>query len=88
MENKELILSILKEYYNQGDDYFSGEEKDYSWASYSNDYPMQHGYGLEIRLYKSTNKIRAYRRNYRERFCEQKLNEILNNNATRIIRKI
>ena len=77
MENKELILSILKEYYNQGDDYFSGEEKDYYWASYSNDYPMQHGCGVQIRLYKFTNKIRAYQHGYRYKLPEQKLNELL-----------
>lgn len=74
---KEKILQILKQYYFQGDDYFSGEEPDYYWACYSNDYPMQHGYGIEIRLYKSNNKIRAYQRGYRYKLPEEKLNQIL-----------
>ena len=38
---------------------------------------MQHGYGIEIRLYKSTNKIKAYQHGYRHKFPEQKLNELL-----------
>ena len=75
--SKELTLQILKEYYFQGDDYLCGEKNDYYWASYSNDYPMQHGHGIEIRLYKSTNKIRAYQHGYRHKLPEQKLNELL-----------
>jgi hypothetical protein len=75
--SKNLVLDILKEYYNQGDNYYCGEESDYYWASYSNDYPMQHGYGIEIRLFKSTNKTRAYQRGYRYKLPEDKLNQIL-----------
>ena len=72
-----ILLDILKKYYFQGDDYFSGETNDYFWASYSNDYPMQHGYGIEIRYYKLTNKLRAYCRGYREKYHEYKLNKML-----------
>jgi len=75
--SKEIILSILKEYYSQGDDYISGETPEYYWACYSNDYSMQHGYGIAIRYYKSSNKIRAYQNGYRYKNPEQKLNEIL-----------
>ena len=62
--SKELTLQILKEYYFQGDDYLCGEKNDYYQVSYSNDYPMQHGYGIEIRYYKTTNKISIIRGNF------------------------
>jgi hypothetical protein len=75
--NEDIILSILKEFYPQGDDYFCGETDDYFWALYSNDYPMQHGIGIEIRCYKKSNKIRSYQNGYRYKLPEDKLNEIL-----------
>ena len=74
---KEVILEVLKKYYPYGDDYSCGENNHYYWAQYFNDYPMQHGYGIEVRLYKATYKFRSYKEGYRYRLPEEKLNEIL-----------
>jgi len=74
---EEMLLEILKEYYSQGDDYCFGETETYYYAFYVNDYPMQHGYGIEIRYYKQNKKLRAYRNGYRYRFAESQLNKIL-----------
>jgi hypothetical protein len=48
---KEFLLKITKECYNQGDYYFAYQTKKGDWIfGYTNDYPMQHGDGIRIRL--------------------------------------
>ena len=53
-KEENLALSILKEVYPHGDDYYSGENDNECWASFSNDYPLQHGTGWGLRINKKT----------------------------------
>lgn len=47
---EEILISIVKEYYSQGDDYFAFKKKGHWIFGYSNDYPMQHGQGKTFKL--------------------------------------
>lgn len=50
-EIKVFLIKLTKEFFNQGDSYFAYEVKNRNWEfGYSNDYPMQHGDGCEMKL--------------------------------------
>lgn len=61
--NNNLALKVLKKVYSQGDDYSASETRDKWKASFSNDYPLQHGTGWSIEIdknnftYKVTKKV-------------------------------
>ena len=45
---KEKLLEIFKQRYSQGDSYYCYQSKKRNWVvGYKNDYPMQHGDGVE-----------------------------------------
>ena len=45
---KETLLKIFKEKHFQGDDYYCFQSKKKNWVvGYSNDYPLQHGDGVQ-----------------------------------------
>jgi hypothetical protein len=49
-----LALKILKEIYTQGDGYYESETDNEWSASFSNDYPLQHGNGWTLKISKNT----------------------------------
>ena len=51
-EEKELFLiSLMKDYYSQGDNYFAYKNRKGIWTfGYINDYPMQHGSGESFKI--------------------------------------
>ena len=45
---KDKLLKIFKEKHKQGDNYYCYQSKKRNWiVGYSNDYPLQHGKGVE-----------------------------------------
>lgn len=45
------LISLVKEFYTQGDSYYALKNKKGMWMfGYRNDYPMQHGDGIEMEL--------------------------------------
>lgn len=55
MDNK--ALKILKKVYDCGDDYDQYETDIHFVASYSNDYPLQHGSGWMLKINKQDNSF-------------------------------
>lgn len=50
-QKEEFLIKITKDYYNQGDSYYAFKNKKRKWHfGYSNDYPMQHGSGINMIL--------------------------------------
>ena len=50
-EKREFLLGLVKETYDQGDDYYANLTKKGTWLyGYSNDYPLQHGEGKKLQM--------------------------------------
>lgn len=56
-KKENLALTVLKEVYPQGDDYYSSEDDNTWWASFSNDKPLQHGEGWTLIIDKKTHEF-------------------------------
>jgi len=68
---KNIALLVLKIIYSQGDEYYQSENDTHYIASFSNDYPMQHGKGWELRVNKTTFEIvtsKKIRKTYKNKF--------------------
>jgi hypothetical protein len=53
-KKENLALTVLINVYTQGDNYHFGENNKIWWASFSNDYPLQHGKGWTLVIEKNT----------------------------------
>ena len=63
-------LLSLKLIYDQGDCYFQDENDTHYIAYFTNDYPLQHGKGWEIRINKTTCEIttsKKVKRTYKDK---------------------
>lgn len=73
IDNK--ALKILKQVYDCGDDYSQQETETHFVASFSNDYPLQHGKGWTLKISKkdnsfNVNEIRKYYRKEIQKLIE------------------
>lgn len=74
MDNK--ALKILKQVYNCADDYSQYETDTHFVASFSNDYPLQHGSGWTLKIDKKDN---SFNENQIKKFYREKIKKLIEN---------
>lgn len=76
-EDYNFALKVLKQVYSQGDDYFQQEDEYVWYATFSNDYPLQHGTGWTITITKADYSF--YVVNRVKKVYGEKIQETINN---------